>query len=125
METRSPLIRVRGHGSAHEGARHWWYQRITALSNLVLIGWFIAMLTMITDRTYDETRDFIAKPWNAALILLMLISVFTHIALGLRVVIEDYIHKRGLKLLALLASSSICVFACTSGILSVIKIALQ
>ena len=41
------LGRVRGLGSAHEGAHHWWRQRLTAGSNLFFLAWFMISLTRL------------------------------------------------------------------------------
>jgi succinate dehydrogenase / fumarate reductase membrane anchor subunit len=37
MSQRTPLAKVRGLGSAREGTEHFWKQRLTAVSNLVLV----------------------------------------------------------------------------------------
>ena len=50
MRGGSELGRVRGLGSAKEGAHHWWRQRVTAFGNLFLILWLttveVAMCTL-------------------------------------------------------------------------------
>ena len=38
MAYRTPLARVRGLGSAKEGAEHFWRQRLTAVANIFLIS---------------------------------------------------------------------------------------
>ena len=41
MNYRTPLARVRGLGSAHEGARHWWYERLTSIASVPLLLFLI------------------------------------------------------------------------------------
>ena len=38
MSYRTPLGKVRGLGSAKEGTEHFWKQRLTAVSNLILVS---------------------------------------------------------------------------------------
>ena len=40
-DMRTPLSRVRGLGSAREGTEHFWRQRLTAIANIPLLGFFI------------------------------------------------------------------------------------
>ena len=42
MET--PIARVRGLGSAREGAGHWWHERLTSIAAFLLYGWLIVSL---------------------------------------------------------------------------------
>ena len=44
MTYRTPLARIRGLGSAKEGTDHFWTQRLTAASNLVLVTFLIFLL---------------------------------------------------------------------------------
>ena len=44
--------RVRGLGSAKEGTHHWWRQRLTAGSNLLLMLWFFISIARLTG--YDH-----------------------------------------------------------------------
>ena len=46
-EMRTSLRRVRGLGSAHEGTGHFWQQRLSAISNLVLITGFVILLIVL------------------------------------------------------------------------------
>ena len=41
MSARSPLARARGLGAARAGVGHWTHQRLTAISNLLLVLWFV------------------------------------------------------------------------------------
>ena len=34
IDTRTPLSRARGLGSAKEGVHHWWLQRVTAIAQM-------------------------------------------------------------------------------------------
>jgi len=53
---------------------------------------------------------------------LLLIALFSHLALGLRVVIEDYLHSAA-KIPALLAVHFSCLALAVTGILATLRIA--
>lgn len=105
----SPVGRARGLGSAKSGFEHWWTQRITAVALVPLTVWFAAALIAHSGSDYAATVDWLGSPVTAVLVILLLIALFWHTALGLQVVIEDYVHS-GLKIWALL----IVRFACAA-----------
>ena len=100
---RTPLGRVRGLGSAKEGVSHWWMQRLTAIALAPLMLWFIVSLLFRAHADYEEVRTWIAQPLITVLLVAMLFSLYYHTALGLQVVIEDYVHREGSKIASLIA----------------------
>ena len=100
MEYRSPLARVRGLGSAKAGTSHWWMQRITAVALIPLSFWLITFLDLSLNAPYQETLEWLMAPVNTVCITAWIIAVFYHAALGLQVVIEDYIAAEGVKIVA-------------------------
>jgi succinate dehydrogenase / fumarate reductase, membrane anchor subunit len=95
MEGGTELSRVRGLGSAHEGAHHWWHQRVTAFGNLFLILWLIISLLCLPGLEYDTVRGWLQSPLVAVPMALIVINTFWHMKMGLQVVIEDYVHGPG------------------------------
>jgi succinate dehydrogenase / fumarate reductase membrane anchor subunit len=89
---RTELGKVRGLGSAKEGAHHWWRQRVTAFGNLFLILWLIVSLMRLPSLEYGVVHDWLVSPWAAVPMALIVINTFWHFRLGLQVVIEDYQH---------------------------------
>ena len=103
MQLRTPLSLTKGLGSAKDGAGHWIMQRLTAIANVLLIIWFLFSAIGLAGADYEATRAWLASPFSAALMLLLVTSAFYHAKLGLQVVIEDYVHHEGLKIAALTA----------------------
>ena len=123
---KSPTARVSGLGSAHSGVHHWLHQKITALANIPLVFWAIwsAMTLAGAGADYETVRAFFAQPINAILMLLFLVSTFYHAALGVQVVIEDYVHGEKTKLLSLIAVKLALFALCVASVFSVLKLAL-
>lgn len=100
MDYRSPLARVRGLGSAKSGTSHWWMQRVTAVALIPLSYWLITFLNLSLNAPYQQTVEWLAIPLNTLCIVAWVLAVFYHAALGLQVVIEDYIAAEGVKIAA-------------------------
>lgn len=120
---RSSLGRAAGLGSAREGVNQWWAERIAAVALIPLTLWLAASLIRLTGSDYASVLSWLQSPWVTLLLVLLLISLFSHLALGLRVIIEDYIHS-GAKFAALLIVCFTCFSLCIAGILATLRIAL-
>lgn len=103
MNSATELGRVRGLGSAKSGTHHWMMQRVTAIANLVLMTWLVTSLLTSDFSSIDAVKMWLAKPAAAVPMALLAMSAFTHIRLGLTVLIEDYFHGEAGKLAAILA----------------------
>src|SRR5688572_13957128 len=99
----TPLGRVRGLGSARSGAHHWWQERLTSVSTLILLVWFFVSLLRLPDFQYQTITAWLATPLAAVPMLLLIVSLFWHLSSGLRVVVEDYVHEEGGKLFWMVA----------------------
>jgi succinate dehydrogenase / fumarate reductase membrane anchor subunit len=113
---------VRGLGSAKEGAEHWWRQKLTAGSNLVLMVWFIVSLALLPGYDYATLSMWLASPWAAVPMILLVISVFTHFRLGLQVVIEDYQHDAS-RVVLLVLVDYFTLAAAVLAIFSILRVA--
>jgi succinate dehydrogenase / fumarate reductase membrane anchor subunit len=100
MDYRSPLAKVKGLGSAKTGTSHWWMQRVTAVALIPLSFWLINFLNLSLNAPFDETLTWLETPLNTVCIIAWIIAVFYHAALGLQVVIEDYVAAEGKKIVA-------------------------
>lgn len=123
MSLRTPLGRVRGLGSAKEGVSHWWAQRVTAVALVPLVLWFTGSMLSIVRADYDSAVHWVGQPFNTVLLVALLVGAFYHALLGLQVVIEDYVHAEGTKVMALLIMKFIMVLLGASAILAVLRIA--
>lgn len=82
---------------------HWLMQRITAVILIPLSFRFIVFLDLCLNAPYQETKAWLASTGNMAWIFAWLLAVFYHSALGLQVVVEDYIGNKGFQRLIIKA----------------------
>lgn len=124
MGTGTGIGRVRGLGSARHGVSHWLLQRITSAGNLALVFWFLVSIVRLPSLDYATITAWIASPLVATPLILLTISVFWHLRLGLQVFIEDYIHDEATKIVALLALTFYAFGGGALAIFSIVRIAL-
>lgn len=122
MGTGTQIGRVRGLGSAKAGAHHWWLQRVTAASNLLLMLWFLVSLLRLPHYDLESVLVWLSSPLAAVPMALLIASVFWHFRMGLQVVIEDYMHHES-RFAALLALNFYTIAMAAFAIFSILKIA--
>jgi succinate dehydrogenase / fumarate reductase membrane anchor subunit len=121
---RSPLGRAFGLGSAKEGVEHWWLQRVTAIVMLPLAVWFAVAALGLVGADRAAMVAWMHNPMAAMLMILLIVAMLYHLALGLQVVIEDYVHSEGWKLGLLIVVRVWCLLLALRGVLAVVKLAL-
>ncbi len=120
---RTPLSRVKGHGSAKEGTSHFWTQRLTAIALVPLVLWLAFSIASLPDMDYIAIREWLSTPFNAIVMILFIIAGFYHAKLGLQVVIEDYVGSHGPRTAAIIAVTFIAAALGVTGVFSVMRIA--
>ena len=122
---RSPLGRAIGLGSAKEGVDHWWQQRLTAIALVPLGLWFVASLLAHLGGIYEQTIVWLGSPLPAILMIVLIAATFYHAALGMQVVVEDYVHREWVKLGALILLRLACLLLAVAGVFAVLRVALR
>ncbi len=123
MGSGTGIGKVRGLGSSKHGGKHWIDQRITAVGNILLTIWFAISLILLPNFEYETLAAWLSQPSVAVPLMLMLVCIFSHVRLGLQVLIEDYVHDEGLKFGTLILLNFYVVTAAAFGIFSIAKIA--
>jgi len=124
MGNGTSIGRVRGLGSAHNGAHHWLTIRYTSIGSLLLTVWFGASLLMLPNFDFGTVHEWISRPVPAtALALLVLVNIW-HARLGIQVVIEDYVHEHGTKFASLTALNLLAFAGAAYGLFCVVRLAL-
>ena len=102
---RTPLGRVRGLGAAESGTEHFWHQRLTAVANVPLTIGFVLIVVGLLGRNHAAVVQILGSPLVAMVMLLFILSVTTHMRIGMQVIIEDYVHDETAKLALLMANT--------------------
>jgi len=107
---RTPLGRVRAHGASGQGTGHFIGQRVSAVALLVLGLWFlVSVILQMHGPGFVDSIDFLSSPLNAVGVILLVITAFYHMRLGMQVIIEDYILKPSTKTILLLLNTLVLV----------------
>ncbi len=122
MSLRTPLGKALGLGSAKDGTGHWWSQRVTAAALAILGLWFAIALASLDGFDFQTVRLWLGAPLNSILLIILVATLFYHSSLGVQVVIEDYVHEDGAKVVALVLAKFIHLFAAVVGIFAVMRI---
>jgi succinate dehydrogenase / fumarate reductase membrane anchor subunit len=101
----TPLARVRGLGAARSGTEHFWRQRLTAVANVPLVIAFVFIVVALLGRNHAAVVQILGSPLIAVILLLFILSITTHMRIGMQVIIEDYVHDEGTKLVMLMANT--------------------
>lgn len=123
MSLRSPLGRVVGLGSARSGVHHWWLQRLTSIALVPLSIWFTVSVLSLPALDRVTVINWMAQSWTALLLILLLLTAAWHSQLGVRVIVEDYVHGTGAKTLTLVIVAFLHALLAVAGVFAVLKVA--
>ena len=104
------------------GVGHWKLQRISAVAMIPLVIWFTTSLMLTLMDGYEQSIEWLQSPFNATGLILLFGTLYFHAASGLQVVIEDYVHHEGLKIVSLILIKLIALVLGVLSILCVLKI---
>ena len=125
MGTGTGIGRVRGLGSAKGGATHWATERLISLATLPLFVWFVAALLMLPDLSHGTVVNWLSSPLNAVLMVLLAITNFVHLKQGMQVVLDDYVHDEGTRVLSNVALVFLSVAGGAAATFAVLQIAFR
>ena len=116
------LRRVRHLGSARDGLKEWRVQRWTAIALIPLGLYFtISMLSLV--RSEQTTAAvWLGSPVPALLTILFLAGLFAHAVVGLRSVLDDYVHTRARRVAADLLVRALAITLGCAAVLAVLKL---
>jgi succinate dehydrogenase / fumarate reductase membrane anchor subunit len=117
------LKRVRGLGSARSGTETFWRQRVTAVANIPLVIFLILSIVTQIGADFAEVRAYLAQPLVAILLLALVINAAIHMRIGLKEIIEDYVHG-GAKVVAILLATFFAAGVGLASAVAIVKIGL-
>ena len=124
-DLRTPLARARGLGSGKNGTEHFWVQRVTAVALALLVPWLLYVLVQMAGADAATATALLHRPLNAILMIAFVIAIFWHAKLGMQVVIEDYVHTRGMEITLHLLNTFLCSLGAIASVYAIVRIALS
>jgi succinate dehydrogenase / fumarate reductase membrane anchor subunit len=119
----TPLARVRGLGSARSGTEHFWLQRLTAVANIPLSIAFVVVVVALLGRNHAAVVQILGSPLIAVIMLLFILSVTTHMRIGMQVIIEDYVHEEKSKLALIVLNTFYAITVALVAAFAILKLA--
>jgi succinate dehydrogenase / fumarate reductase membrane anchor subunit len=96
-DSSTPIGKVRGLGSAHQGGEHWLTERVTSIALLFLGTWLIASLLLLPKLDQRTLIEWLHAPSGAVPMALLIIVGFRHALDGMKVIVDDYVDNEGAR----------------------------
>ena len=127
MANKSPSLRttaskIRYLGSARSGTGHNAYVRLTSIALIPLTIAFVVMLLSLLSKDYNQARAYVGHPIPAILLLLFVGTGIFHMQLGMRMVIEDYVHGHLAKEWSLMVNTLLSISIGVACIYAVLRV---
>jgi succinate dehydrogenase / fumarate reductase membrane anchor subunit len=121
-DMRTPLGKVRGLGAAREGTGNFWRIRVTSIALIPLAMFAVGWVLSLRGAGLPEVRASLANPVIALALALFLIISLDHMRLGMKEIIEDYVHEEGGRLGLLILNTFFCVLIGAASIFALLKL---
>jgi succinate dehydrogenase / fumarate reductase, membrane anchor subunit len=122
-DMRTPLNKVRGLGSARSGTENFWRIRLTSIAlaplSLFILGWVLSL----RGAGFAEVRSSLSQPLITLAVALFLIISLDHMRLGMKEIIEDYVHDEGNRLALLVLNTFFTVLIGVASVFALVKLA--
>ncbi len=119
---RTPLARIRGLGAAKSGTDAFWHQRLTSIALVRLDIAFVWIIVSTVGKDYNTVRATIASPVVGLIVAAFILATTYHMQIGMRVIIEDYVHDPLAKITALVGNALFSILIALAGLYAVLKI---
>ena len=101
------------------GYGHWRWQRISAVVTLILMVYFTYLMASLGPLNYPEARSFVATPHRGIALGLLVIAGLFHAALGVQMIIEDYVPLASGRLALVMMARAVFIIASLVGLVAV------
>lgn len=110
--------------SERHGAGEWKAERLSALVLVPLTLWALWSGWIMAGAGYDGAMAWFGNPLNAVLLAVTLLISLWHMNMGLKVIVDDYIHKPASRGALLGFIGLLCVVLAAAGVFFIVRLAL-
>lgn len=119
---RTPLKNVRRLGSAKAGTETFIMQRFTGLANVGLTLFGVWLVVSLANADHATVKSTIAHPVVGLLLVLLVVSAAVHMRIGIKEIIEDYIHHEGTKIVLLILNTVFAILVAAISLYAILKL---
>ena len=110
------------YGSPKGATRDFTTQRITGALNVLFLGFLIWLVVSLAGADRATMVATVANPLVALILALLIVSVCVHMRIGMREIIEDYVHDPRLNRLSLGVNDIFTILVGLAALAALIKI---
>jgi succinate dehydrogenase / fumarate reductase membrane anchor subunit len=110
------------YGSGKKATRHFITQRVTGALNILFTGFLIWLVLRLAGAERAEMVAVVANPFVAITLALLIVNVATHMRIGMREVVEDYVHEPRTNRLSLMLSTMFSLGIVIIALIAIAKI---
>ncbi len=122
-DMRTPLGKVRGLGAAREGTGSFWRIRLTSIALVPLSMFVVGWVLSLRGAGLAELRLSLSNPLVVLAVALFIIISLDHMRLGMKEIIEDYVHSEGGKLGLVILNTFFSVLVGAVSVFALVKLA--
>lgn len=110
--------------SEHHGAGEWLAERWSSLLLVPLAVWGLWSGWTLAGADYDAALGWFSSWWNSGLLIATHVLISWHMAMGMTVIIDDYIHKPVSRNALVWANNIFCLVLAAAGVFLIVRLAL-
>lgn len=110
------------YGNPRAATRAFKLQRLTGGLNILFLGFLIWLVVSLADADRAEMVATVAHPVVAIVLALLIVNVCLHMRIGMREIIEDYMHDPRIGRLSMTLNDIFALFVAAVGLISLVKI---
>ena len=110
--------------SEREGAGEWKAERLSSLVLIPLALWGLWSAWTLSGAGYDGALGWFRSPVNATVLAATLLISVWHMNMGLKVIVDDYIHKPSSRTALLVLIGALCLLLAAAGVFFIVRLAL-
>jgi len=110
--------------SERHGAGEWRAERLSSLILIPLVLWGLWSGWGLSGAGFDRAMEWFGSPVNATLLAVTLLISIWHMNMGLKVIVDDYIHRPSSRTALLAVIGLLCLVLAAASVFFIVRLAL-